>query len=65
MISFARQYPLDYTVFSDGKLPGIEIIVPQYVAAVQSQKGYDYVKYWAQRAASYTLELANKPLCNG
>ena len=33
MIPFARQYLLDYTVFSDGKLPGIEIIVPQYVAA--------------------------------
>ena len=31
MISFARQYLLDYTVISDGKLSGIEIIVPQYM----------------------------------
>ena len=32
MISFARQYLLDYTVFSDGKLPGIEIICTLYIA---------------------------------
>ena len=33
MIPFARQYPLDYTVFSDGKLPGIKLFVPQWYIA--------------------------------